>query len=337
MRPCIGNLRVSCLLLLSVDSLDEISLGLSLLQQCTHVVTILDCGFLVLCWYGSILLIYCGVIICEGIRGFLRAHFRIPVIFLLDIGSCRCSALSLGMLRLLLLIWLLLIMNYSWLIRIEALVLDLRGLLTGFVATYTVLGVELSINALSSIPARCGRNNLGLLGKHLDLLVLLLSFSALRPVIIWSVVLSNINFVGSHRLRDHLRRSGLIHGFHPLLPWNLCIRLLLAIYFVIHGLHQTIVSVYSPLHICLLDAVLALPRILLLLNDTRFLEAWMLIIDKAIAVLLVVSRIACNQCRVHIRCYCPSLSDYVIGRVSCLLYRLLQFIDLTLVKFVFKL
>jgi hypothetical protein len=104
--------------------------------------------------------------------------------------------------------------------------------------------------------------------------------------------------------------------------------LLLAVDFIIHGLHQPVVGIDGALHISWLDAVLTLSSLmlrmlLLLLNNRRLLEARMLIVNKAIAVLLVVSGITSNQGCVHIWCNCPRLCDDVISRVSCLLVMLL--------------
>ena len=86
--------------------------------------------------------------------------------------------------RLLLLIRLLLILGDPGLIRVEALVLDLGGLLPGFVCTDTILGIKLCIDSLCSIPTRCVSNNLGLFCQHVYLLIFLLSFTTLRPIVV---------------------------------------------------------------------------------------------------------------------------------------------------------
>ena len=239
----------------------------------------------------------------------LRIHFGITIFFWLDIRSRRVRAFSLCVLnnRLLLLIRLWLLLNCPRLIGVEALVLCLWWLLPRFLCTNAILGIELRINTLCSIPTGSVSNNLGLFCQHLYLLIFLLSFTTLRPIVVGCVILCDIDFVvAGHGLGNHFRGSSLVHGLHPSGSssgrLHLWVWLLLAIDFVIHGLHQPIVSIDGTLHIRRLDTVLTLPglmllllgMLLLLLNNRRLLEARMLIIHKAIAVLLVVAGITRN-------------------------------------------
>ena len=118
--------------------------------------------------------------------------------------------------RLLLLIRLLLILGDPGLIRVEALVLDLGGLLPGFVCTDTILGIKLRVDSLGSIPTRCVSNNLGLFCQHVYLLIFLLSFTTLRPIVVRGVILCDIDLiVGGNWLGNHFGGSSLVHGLHP--------------------------------------------------------------------------------------------------------------------------
>ena len=315
-----------------------IGLSLCLLQQGTHVIAILHIRLVVFGWGRPVArtgrLIYSWGVSSQNIWWLLRNHFGISIFFGLDIRSSRVRAFSLCMLdnRLLLLIRLLLILSNSGLIGVEALMLDLGRLLPGFVCTYAILGIKLRIDSLCSIPTRCVSNYLCLFCQHVYLLIFLLSFTALRPIVVRCVILCDINLVvAGHGLGNHFGGSILVHGLHPTgsnSSRHLWVWLLLAVDFIIHGLHQPIVGIDGTLHISWLDAVLTLSSLmlrmlLLLLNNRRLLEARMLIVNKAIAVLLVVSGITSNQGCVHIWCNCPRLCDDVISRVSCLLVMLL--------------
>ena len=98
-----------------------------------------------------------------------------------------------------------LILHGCRLIRKETLMLRLRGLLPGFVCTHTILCVELSIYPFGSISTGGISYYLGRLLTQ-NLLVFLLSLSALRPVIsVGSVILSDINLaaVDGHDLTGY--------------------------------------------------------------------------------------------------------------------------------------
>ncbi len=340
MSSRIRYLWITCLHLLAIHRLYVIDLSLCLLQQGTHVIAILHIRLVVLGRGRPVVragsLIYnCGVS-SQHIWWLLRIHFGISIFFWLDIRSSRGRTFSLCVLnnRLLLLIRLLLILISPRLIRVEALVLDLGWLLPGFVCTDAILGIQLRIYTLGSIPTGCVSDYLGLFCQHLYLLIFLLSFPTLRCVVVGCVILSDIDFVvAGYGLGNYFGGSSLVHGLHPSgsSSWHLRVWLLLAIDFFIHGLHQPIVCINGTLHIRRLDTILTLPglmllllgMLLLLLNNRRLLKARMLIVHKAIAVLLVVARITRNQGGVHIWCDCPRLCDDIISRVSCLLVGLL--------------
>ena len=231
---------------------------------------------------------------------------------------------------------LLLILNHSWLIWIKTLMLHLRWLLSWFVSTNAVLCVKLSIYTLCSVSARGISNDLILFTQHMNLLVFLLSLSALWPVIgIRSVILCDIYFIIG-LLRDHFGWCSLIHWFHSSATIDLGVWLLLAIYLVVHGLHKSVVSIYGPLNIGWMYSFLTLPS--LLLNNRRLFETRMLI-HETVAVFFVVSRIPCVYGSVNTWSNSPRLCQNIIVGVSCLLlgHRLLKFIHLILIKFVFKL
>jgi len=238
------NLRVSCFLLLSITCLNIISLCLCLFQQSTHVITVLNSRFVMLCWRWAIWsnrLIYYRSIYTKDIWWFLRVHSGISIFLLLNIRPSRSGAFSLHMLNdwLLLFIWLLLlILNNTWLVGVEA--LTLRRL-TRFVSTaYAVLSVQLCIDSFTSISARGVSDNLWLLSKHLYLLIFLLSLSALRSTVISirCIILGDINFVIYNWLIYSLRRSGFVHRLLSVGTLsNLRVWRLFAIYFIIHGLH----------------------------------------------------------------------------------------------------
>ena len=264
----------------------------------------------------------------------------IGIILLIDIRTCWCSAFSLPMLNywLLLLIRLLLILNSSRLIWIEALMLNLWGLLPWLVRTNTILSVELSINSLSCIPTRGRRDNFGLFSNHLNLLILLLPLSALRTIIgIWYVILSYIDLVIINWLSHYFRGGCFIHRFHSggaargrcghLRIWGL-----FAVNLVIHCLHQSVVCINGALDVWgmwLLDPILTLACLL------WFLETRMLIY-KTIAILLIVPRVSCIYCGVNTRRNRPRLCNYVVSRVPCL-FGIIDFIDLILIKLILEL
>ena len=240
-------------------------------------------------WNWSIrrwrLLVHKWGIDAQDIWWFLSIHFGIWVFLLLNIWTSRCCAFPLSMLnnRLLLLLiirLLLLILIRPRLVRVKALELSLRRLLSWFVGTETVLSVQLSIDSLASISAGCVSNDFSLLWEHLYLLVFLLSFSALRPPIISIryVILCHINLARLLvLLGHHFRGSHLIHRFHPLTTVDLRVWLLFAVDLIIHSLHESIVSVDSALDIRLLcgSPFLTQPRLhLLLLLNQRGLFEW---------------------------------------------------------------
>ena len=92
---------------------------------------------------------------------------------------------------------LLILSSSSGLTRVEALVLllDLGRLLSGFVCTDAILGIKLRIDSLGSIPTGCVSNYLCLLCKHVYLLILLLSFTTLRSIVVRCVILRHIDLV----------------------------------------------------------------------------------------------------------------------------------------------
>lgn len=288
------------------------------------------------CWR----LIYNRCIDTQSIWWFLGVHFHIRIILLLNVRTCRGGAISLNMLdywlllfiRLLLLIW-----KYSRLIRIKTLVLNLRRLLSWFVSTNAVLGVKLSIYTFCSISAWSIRYDLGLFSQHMYLLVFLLPLPALRPVIgiRRSVILCDINLIIA-LLRDDFRWCRFVHRFHSGTTIYLCVWLLLAICFFIHGLHQSVVSIYCSLDIWWMNSLLTLPC--LLLNNCWLFETRMLIYET-VAVFFVVSWIPCINSCVNSWSNSSRLCQNIIVGVSCLLpgHRLLLFIYLIFIKFVFKL
>ena len=198
-----------------------------------------------------------------------------------DIG--RRSTLPLNMLWLnycRLIIGLLLRVCYPWLIWIKSLLLNLRRLLSSFMTPDAILSIELCIYTFGSISARLIWDNFGLFSHHLNLLNLLLSLSALRPMIIWIVILGRhihllLSLLSCNWLsNDFGADSWFIHWFHPLQA-SIALRIwLILVDFLIHSLHQSIIGINSA-------AVLVLnQRLALLYNSTSVwvLSLWWLIL-----------------------------------------------------------
>ena len=277
------------------------------------MITVLNCRLLSwfvgryrpICW---LLLIQDWWIASQNIWRFLGTNFCIIIFLLLGDSICWWCAVPLNVLNawLLKVRWLivgLLIATYRWLIWKEALLLHLGWLNSWFMSPKAVLCVELSINTFGGVSARSVGHNLCLFSNRLELLHLLLSFSALWPVAsIGNKVLSYIHFVIQRRLYIYFRWSCFIHWFYTsdtlLRVW------LILVNFIIHRLHQSIVCVYCPLDIGRLTcSILALPCLMV---SWLFLKATApRLIHKTIAVLFVISGISLNSC--YLGCVCPIL------------------------------